>query len=116
MKEQALAATANQYLPTEEHHYLLLSFYDTLIYYYIHKNLVALYSGSPAPWEVFLRKTIIFENNNHIIVCGFKKIISFARNTQVIFVAHCVWWLASVTGLKQGLITHIDNLSKRSNN
>jgi hypothetical protein len=27
-------------------------------------------------------------------------------------VANCVWWLASVIGLKQGLINHIDNLRK----
>jgi hypothetical protein len=28
-------------------------------------------------------------------------------------VAQCVWWLASIIGLEQGLVTHIDNLQKR---
>lgn len=28
--------------------------------------------------------------------------------------AHCVWWLASVTGLEQGLVVHMDNLRKQS--
>jgi len=28
-------------------------------------------------------------------------------------VAQCVWWLASVIGLEQGLITYIDNVQSR---
>jgi hypothetical protein len=27
-------------------------------------------------------------------------------------VAQCVWWLASIIGLEQGLVIHIDNLQK----
>jgi hypothetical protein len=57
--------------------------------------------------------TITFENDNDIIVYALEKIISYARRTQQIFVAQCVWWLASLTGLEQGLITHIDNVRKR---
>ena len=100
MKEQALAVKVNQYLPAEKHLYLLLSFYDTLSYYYIYQNSLALCSGSPAPSEVFLRLTIITENDNDIIVYGFETIIAFAWNNQFIFFAHCVWWLASITGLE----------------
>jgi streptogramin lyase len=57
--------------------------------------------------------TITFENDNDVIVYALEKVISYARRTQQIFVAHCVWWLASIIGLEQGLITHIDNLQSR---
>jgi hypothetical protein len=57
--------------------------------------------------------TITFENDNDIIVYTLEKIISYARNTQQIFVAQCVWWLASITGLEQGLTIHINNLQQR---
>ena len=29
--------------------------------------------------------------------------------------AQCVWWQASIIGLQQGLVTHIDNLKNRAN-
>jgi len=58
--------------------------------------------------------TITFENDKDVIVYALEKIIAYARRTQQIFVAHCVWWLASIIGLEQGLITHIDNLRIRS--
>ena len=58
--------------------------------------------------------TITFENDNDVIVYALEKIISYARKTQQIFVAQCVWWLASIIGLEQGLIVHIDNLRKRT--
>jgi len=58
--------------------------------------------------------TITFENDNDVIVYALEKVISFARNTQQIFVAQCVWWLASIIGLEQGLVKHIDNLESRS--
>jgi len=58
--------------------------------------------------------TITFENDNDSIVYSLEKIIAYARWTQQMFVAHCVWWLASVIGLEQGLIAHIDNLRIRS--
>jgi len=41
-----------------------------------------------------------------------EKIISQDRRTQQIFVAHCIWWLASVIGLKQGSVSHFNNLHK----
>jgi len=57
--------------------------------------------------------TIIFHNESDVIVYGLEKILSFARKNQQIFVAQCVWWLASVIGLEQGLTNHIDNLQIR---
>jgi hypothetical protein len=59
--------------------------------------------------------TITFKNDNDIIVYTLEKVISYARRTQHIFVAECVWWLASIIGLEQGLITHIDSLRSRLN-
>jgi hypothetical protein len=57
--------------------------------------------------------TITFENENDVIVYALKKIISHARNTQQIFVAQCVWWLASIIGLEQALVNYIDNTESR---
>jgi hypothetical protein len=57
--------------------------------------------------------TITFENDNDVIVYAFEKVIAYARRTQQIFVAHCVWWLASIIGLESGLINYIDNLEER---
>jgi len=54
--------------------------------------------------------TLSFDDDNDIIVYALEKIISYARRTQHIFVAQCVWWLAAIIGLEQGLIIHIDNL------
>jgi len=58
--------------------------------------------------------TITFDNDNEVIVYALEKIITYARQHQYIFVAHSVWWLASIIGLEQGLIIHIDNLKSRS--
>jgi hypothetical protein len=57
--------------------------------------------------------TVTFENDNDVIVYALKKVISYARRTQQVFVAQCVWWLASFIGLEQGLINHIDNIQSR---
>jgi len=57
--------------------------------------------------------TITFENDNDVIVFALEKIISYARRNRQIFVAQCVWWLASILGLEQGLIVHIENLGTR---
>jgi hypothetical protein len=57
--------------------------------------------------------TITFENDNDVIIYALEKVISYARRTQQIFVAHCVWWLASVIGLEQGLIIFIDNIQSQ---
>jgi len=59
--------------------------------------------------------TITFESDNDIIVYALEKIIAYPRRTQQIFVAQCVWWLASIIGLDKGLIVHMDNLQERSN-
>jgi hypothetical protein len=42
-----------------------------------------------------------------------EKVIAYARRTQQIFVAQCVWWLASIIGLESGLINHIDKIQTR---
>jgi hypothetical protein len=59
--------------------------------------------------------TVTFENDNDIIVYALEKIIAYARRTQQIFVAQCVWWLVSIIGLEQGLVNYIDNLQSRIN-
>ena len=51
-----------------------------------------------------------FKNDSEVIIYALEKIISFARQNQYFFVASCVWWIASVTGLDSGLRKHIDNL------
>jgi hypothetical protein len=56
--------------------------------------------------------TITLENDNDVIVSALENIIAYARRTQPVFVAQCVWWLASVCGLEQGLVDHIDNLKE----
>jgi len=57
--------------------------------------------------------TITFESDNNVIAYGLEKIIAFARSKGYIFAAQCVWWLASIIELEQGLINHIDNLQSR---
>jgi hypothetical protein len=57
--------------------------------------------------------TITFENDNDVIVYALEKVIAYARRTQQIFVAHCVWWLASNIGLEQGLVNYISNRQAR---
>jgi hypothetical protein len=59
--------------------------------------------------------TITFENDNDVIIYALEKVISYARRTEQIFVAQCVWWLASIIGLEQGLVTYIDNIQSRVN-
>jgi hypothetical protein len=59
---------------------------------------------------------ITFENDNNVIVYALEKVIAYARRSQQIFVAQCVWWLASVIGLEQGLINHVDNIQSREGN
>jgi hypothetical protein len=59
--------------------------------------------------------TITFENDNDVIVYALEKVISHAKRTQQIFVAQCVWWIASIIGLEQRLVTYIDNIQSRVN-
>jgi hypothetical protein len=56
--------------------------------------------------------TITFENDNDVIVYGLERIIAFAQSREYIFAAQCIWWLASIIRLEQGLIIHIDNLQE----
>jgi len=57
--------------------------------------------------------TVTFENENDAIVYGLEKVITYARRTQQIFVAQCIWWIASVIGLEQELINYVDNIQSR---
>jgi len=57
--------------------------------------------------------TITFTNDNKVIVYAIEKIISHARTSQQIFVAQCVWWLASIIGLEQGLASYINTIQSR---
>jgi hypothetical protein len=59
--------------------------------------------------------TITFKNDNDVIVYALEKIIAYARRNQHIFLTQSVWWISSIIGLQQGLITHIDNLRIQSN-
>jgi len=54
--------------------------------------------------------SITFENDTDIIIYPLEKIIVVARNTHQIVVAHCIWWLASIIGLEEDLVKHIDKL------
>jgi hypothetical protein len=54
--------------------------------------------------------TLTFENDNDIIIYALEKIISFARSNQYIILVQSVWWISSIIGLQQGLVTHINNL------
>jgi len=58
---------------------------------------------------------ITFENDNDVIIYALECVISHARRTQQIFVGQCVWWLASIIGLEQGLVSHIDRLQGQEN-
>jgi hypothetical protein len=58
--------------------------------------------------------TITFETDDEVIVYAFEKVISYARRTQQVFVAQCVWWLVSLIGLEQGLVNYIDRLNERT--
>jgi len=91
-----------------------LSFYDTYTYTYYYIKYTSISTAAPYR-QVSLtlkRMTITFENESDVIFYALEKIISYARRTQQIFVAHCVWWLASIIGLESGLVVHIDNLRK----
>jgi hypothetical protein len=57
--------------------------------------------------------TITFESDKDIIVYTLEKIISFARDNQHIFLAQSIWWISSIIGLQQELVTYIDNLKVR---
>jgi hypothetical protein len=58
--------------------------------------------------------TITFENDNDFIVYAFEKVIAYARRTNQVFVAQCIWWLVSIIGLERGLTDYIDNQIRRA--
>jgi len=58
--------------------------------------------------------TITFEKDKNIILFDFEQATSWCNPHQYIFPAECVWWQASLLGLQQGLIIHIDNLSTQA--
>jgi len=58
---------------------------------------------------------ITFENDNNVIGYALECVITYARRTQQIFVAQCVWWLASIFGLERELVSHIDKLQTERN-
>jgi hypothetical protein len=57
--------------------------------------------------------TITFENDNDVVLYALEQVTAFARRTQQIFLAQCVWWIASVIGLEPGLKIHVNNLASR---
>ena len=59
--------------------------------------------------------TISFENDDDVIVYALEKVIAYARRTQQIFVAQCVWWLASIIGLEPDPVSYIDDIQSRVN-
>jgi hypothetical protein len=59
--------------------------------------------------------SVTFENDNDVIVYALEKVICYARKSQQIFVAQCVWWFASISGLEQGLANYIDIFQSRIN-
>jgi len=103
-----------RYLPAEKYPYLLLRFYDTYTYSIYTKNLLALCSSSRTSESIIQRMTLTFESDNEVIVYALEKVIAYARRTQQIFVAQCVWWLASIIGLEPGLAALIGNLHDRT--
>jgi len=77
-------------------------------------NLLALCSTCPAPLKYCLRMTFTFENDKNTIIYALEKIITFTRDNPYVFVAQCVWWLASIIGLESGLVAHVENDRIRS--
>jgi len=57
---------------------------------------------------------ITFQNDKDIIIYALEKIIDDTRKNRYIFVAQSMWWIASVIGLTEGLVKHIENLLIRS--
>jgi len=84
--------------------YLHLLLYNILASVRQHRTILY-----PFEWQI----TIPFENNNDVIVDALKKIVSYTRRNQYLFVANCAWWIAGVIGLDKGLIIYIDNLESR---
>jgi hypothetical protein len=56
---------------------------------------------------------IAFSNYTDGIVFALEKVISYGSKHLHIIVALCVWWIAFIIGLQQGLVKHNDNLKAR---
>ena len=56
---------------------------------------------------------ITFESDHDTMIYALECVIAYARRTQQIFVAQCLWWVASIIGLEQALVSHIDKLQGR---
>jgi len=57
--------------------------------------------------------SIAFENDKDVIIAALEKIIAFTRNHGHVFLAQCVWSLASLIGLEQQLVNYIDTMQFR---
>jgi len=75
-------------------------------------NLLAFCSGSPAPFDKYHSElmTSTFENDNDVMVYAIEKSISYATKNRYMFVAPSIWWIASVSGLTEGLVIYIEQL------
>jgi hypothetical protein len=58
--------------------------------------------------------TITSGSDNDIIVSAHDNIIGYARKTEQIFIAQCMWWLASVIRLETEFVSHINKLRGRT--
>jgi hypothetical protein len=60
--------------------------------------------------------TITFENDNDVIIYALEMVFIYARRTEQIFVAQCVWLLASIICLEQGFVIQFDTAKQISEN
>jgi len=51
--------------------------------------------------------TITFESEKDTIVYALEKIILFSGENQYLVVTNCVWWIAGIIRLDEGLTIHI---------
>jgi hypothetical protein len=54
--------------------------------------------------------TITFESDSDVMVYTLENIISFTKESQYIFAANCVWWIAGGIGWDTGLTIYFDYL------
>jgi len=57
--------------------------------------------------------SITFQNDTGVIIYAPEKIIAFAWNHRYLLVAQCVWWLASIIRLEQGLVKYLNAIQFR---
>jgi hypothetical protein len=91
LKESALEVRQNnKNLPAEENLYLLLSFYDSYIYYYNHKNIIR-YVGSLQPMTVHT-----FNNEYDIVMWVLSQALDCFEKEDKLFAAHYISWITSI--------------------